>query len=124
MSVKIVRIKSGEDIICDLHEVITKDEQQSVVGFQFSKPYSVFLESGNQREFLIEGDSPIQEEAEPILMMEPWVPLAAKQHVIVRADEVVTAYDPLPEVINKYNELVEATDGRVTGEIDPVEDQA
>ena len=57
-------------------------------------------------------------------MMEPWVPLAAKQHVIVRADEVVTAYDPLPEVITKYNELVEATDGRVTGEIDPVEDKA
>ena len=48
--------------------------------------YSVFLETGNQREFLIEGDSPIQEEAEPILMMEPWVPLAAKQHVIVRAE--------------------------------------
>ena len=56
-------------------------------------------------------------------MMEPWVPLAAKQHVIVRADEVVTAYDPLPEVINKYNELVEATHGRVTGEIDPVENK-
>ena len=56
MSVKIVRTKGGEDIICDLHEVVTKDEQQSVVGFQFSKPYSVYLESANQREFLIEGD--------------------------------------------------------------------
>ena len=126
MSVRIVRTRNGEDIICDLFEVTTKDEPEKTVAFQLNHPYNVWLEGVDEPQLLIETDAEegVQKISEPEINFRPWVPLAAKQHVIVRADEVVTAYDPLPEVITKYNELVEATDGRVTGEIDPVEDKA
>lgn len=124
MSVRIVRTKSGEDIICDLHEVVTKDEKETVIGFQLSKPYTVFLESApQQEEFLVEGESPIQQVSETVLMMEPWIPLAAKPHVIVRADEIVTVYDALPDVIEKYNELVEVSNGRERSETDSSENE-
>ena len=39
MSVRIVRTRNGEDIICDLFEVTTKDEPEKTVAFQLINPY-------------------------------------------------------------------------------------
>ena len=34
--------------------------------------------------------------------MEPWVPLAAKNQILMKMEEIVTAYETYPEVITKY----------------------
>ena len=38
MSVRIVRTRNGEDIICDLYEVTTKEEPEKPVAFQLNNP--------------------------------------------------------------------------------------
>ena len=44
MSVKIARLKSGEDVIADVKEVSAKDDPNKVaVAFQFEEPYTVML---------------------------------------------------------------------------------
>jgi len=45
MSVKIARLRNGEDVICDLYEVTTKEEPEKAVAFQMSYPYSVWINS-------------------------------------------------------------------------------
>ena len=43
--------------------------------------------------------------------MEPFAPLAKEHKIIVRYDEIISAYETHDDVLNKYNELVEAKHG-------------
>jgi hypothetical protein len=113
MSVRIVRTRNGEDIICDLFEVTTKDEPEKTVAFQLNHPYNVWLEGVDEPQLLIETDSEdgVQKISEPEINFRPWVPLSAKNQILMKMEEVVTAYETYPEVITKYNSLVEAHGG-------------
>lgn len=135
MSVKIARLKSGEDVIADVKEVSAKDDPNKVaVAFQFEEPYTVILEDSEEMEMamwgegLIVGDEAIEDEGveyldddpdnplteaneeeakQPTLILYPWCPLARNRQFYLRIDEVVTVYDPHTQVIDKYNELLE-----------------
>ena len=113
MSVRIVRTRNGEDIICDLFEVTTKDEPEKTVAFQLNHPYNVWLEGIDEPQLLIETDAEdgVQKISEPEINFRPWVPLSAKNQILMKMEEVVTAYETYPEVITKYNSLVEAHGG-------------
>ena len=40
--------------------------------------------------------------------MHPYVPLAKEPKVIVRFDEIISAYEPIDKVLEKYTQLTEA----------------
>jgi hypothetical protein len=137
MSVKIARLKSGEDVIADVKEVSAKDDPNKVaVAFQFTEPYTVILEDSEEMEMAMWGeglitddeaevtdevfldeegnpepeltDANTEEAKQPTLILYPWCPLARNREFYLRIDEVVTVYDPHTQVIDKYNELLEA----------------
>ena len=120
MSVRIVRTRNGEDIICDLFEVTTKDEPEKTVAFQLNHPYNVWLEGIDEPQLLIETDAEdgVQKISEPEINFRPWVPLSAKNQILMKMEEIVTAYETYPEVITKYNSLVEADAGNVSSKTD------
>lgn len=105
MSVRIVRTRSGEDVICDLYEVTTKDDPETPVAFQLRSPYTVWISKGIDAEC----DGEIHKISSPEISFEPWIPLSKEKIIMLKLDEVVSAYETYDEVINKYNELVEAT---------------
>ena len=45
------------------------------------------------------------------ITMRPWAPLSKGPHIIVKLDEIISAYETHDEVVEKYNELVEAANG-------------
>ncbi len=123
MSVKIARLKSGEDVIADIKEVSAKeDTNKTAIAFCFKHPYSVILDDQSEIEMELwgEGDENIEDEPEilpenqekidknPNLILYPWCPLATNKEFFVRLEEVVTVYDPHSEVTTKYNELIQA----------------
>ena len=116
MSVRIVRTRNGEDIICDLYEVTTKDKPDTAVAFQMNHPYNVWLEGVDEPRFLVEDDNGenLQKITDPEIYFKPWAPLSAKKQILLKMEEVVTAYETYPEVIEKYTKLVEADGGRLT----------
>lgn len=117
MSVRIVRTKSGEDVICDLYEVTTKEDPEKAVAFQLVHPYSVWIiDNSHEPDLLVEsdGDGDIKKMSSPEISFEPWAPLSKERRIMLKLDEVVTAYETYEEVIKKYNELVEAVNGRDT----------
>ncbi len=120
MSVRIVRTRNGEDIICDLYEVTTKDEPEKTIAFQLSYPYNVWLEGVDEPRFLVENEDgeEIQKITDPEIYFKPWAPLSSKKQIMMKMEEVVSAYETYPEVIEKYNKLVEADGGR-TNQTDP-----
>ena len=106
MSVRIVRMRNGEDVIADLYEVTTKEEPEKPIAFQLRNPYNVYvMEEGLE-------DDDIQKVSDPEISFRPWAPLSVKDTIMLKLDEVVTAYETYEEIIKKYNELVGATNGR------------
>ena len=120
MSVRIVRTRNGEDIICDLFEVTTKDDPEKTVAFQLNHPYNVWLEGVDEPKLLVETDAQdgVQKITDPEIHFRPWVPLSAKNQILMKMEEIVTAYETYPEVITKHNSLVEADAGNVSSKTD------
>ena len=117
MSVKVVRTRNGEDVICDIRE-ISQEGEQKILGYQLIKPYMVWISEGMSAE---DDDGNIHKLSNPEITMEPYAPLAKEQKIIVRYDEIISAYDTHDDVITKYTELVGATNG-IESE-DPVNDK-
>ena len=126
MSVKIARLKGGEDVIADIKEVSAKeDENKTAIAFMFRDPYVVILDDQSELEMEMwgEGDEEMEEEQEilasnkeaieknPNLILYPWAPLATNRDFYIRLEEVVTVYDPHGQVTEKYIELIEVKDG-------------
>ena len=113
MSVRVVRMRNGEDVIADVYEIAANDKPDKAVAFRLDHPYNVYVVETDQ-DLLIESEG-VQKMSSPEIQFTPWAPLSKDRRVILRLDEIISAYDTYPEVIEKYNELVEAaTDGRGT----------
>ena len=116
MSVRIVRTRNGEDVICDLYEVTTKEDPSKAVAFQLNNPYIVWLQGKKTEEpqILVEDDAGdiVSKIKDPDIYFQPWIPLSSNKQILLKLEEVVTAYETYPEVINKYNTLIEADGGK------------
>ena len=111
MSVRVVRTRNGEDVIADLFEVTTKDDQENVIGFQLRNPYIVWI---TQPFDAVQDNGEIQKITKPELRFEPYAPLLKGNALMLKLEFIVSAYETHEEVIAKYNELVEATSGKNT----------
>ena len=104
MTVKILLLKSGEDVISDVKEMISPDKK--VIGYFLSKPCVVKLlpktTDGNKRETSIS--------------MYPWMPLAKEKQIPLPTDWVVTMVTPIQKVETMYKEDV--LNGKTTDQTD------
>lgn len=98
MSVKLVLLKSGEDVIADFQEMIAGDDQ--VVGYLASYPYVVKI---NRTEV------PQEEPDEPAkvgLSFFPWMPLSQDKNIPIDPTWIVTMVEPVEQVKESYEEKV------------------
>lgn len=103
MSVRVVRMRNGEDVICDLYEVTMKDGEEAFA-FQLRNPYLVYLTQGMDAE----ADGEIHKISDPSLGLEPWMPLLKGDSIMVKMDEIVSAYETHDQIVDKYNEIIGA----------------
>ena len=99
MTVKLSLLKSGEDVIADIEEMILDEK---VVGYFFNDPCVVKLlakDTGNT------GKTPCQ------LQLTPWLPLTRDKKIPVAPDWVITIVEPMPQLKQMYQEGV-LKDGR------------
>ena len=95
MTVKILLLKSGEDVIADLKEMVSPDEK--VIGYFLTKPCVVKL---------IPKDSEDKSKKETAIQMYPWMPLAKEKDIPLPTDWVVTIVTPIEKVEQMYKEDV------------------
>ena len=86
MSVRVVRTRNGEDVICDLYEVTTKNEPNTPVAFQLSDPYNVWLEGLDEPRLLAENEAgeEMQKISDPEIHFRPWVPLSSTKKILLK----------------------------------------
>ena len=114
MSVKLVMLKSGEDIIADVKEL--KSEQE-VVGYYFQDPLIVKMYHPEEPTVLNEDGSSRQYESKISVQFYPWITLSEESRIPCSADWVVTIVEPVQNVKKLYQESV---NGRTQGNQSPI----
>ena len=122
MSVKLVMLKSGEDIITDVKEI--KSDEQDVIGYYFHDPLIVKMFSPVKRVVLIDENGVVGElgttkeiSSKVGITFYPWVPLSAENKIPCSADWVITMVEPMQNLKKLYQEKI---DGRNKGNQSPV----
>ena len=112
MAIKLAVLKSGEDVIADIREMMvgdedTPDDKKKVVGYYFIKPCGVTLKNK-----AIDVNESADDSFE--LKLFPWCPLAKNDAIPMSTEWVVTLVDPVDklremyetEVLDKFKEVL------------------
>ena len=95
MTVKLAILKSGEDVVADIKEmVVGEGDDARVVGYVLTKPCGVSL---NSKAIKVDNE----EESYQIKIF-PWCPLSKNTKIPITADWVVTIVDPVDKVKQMY----------------------
>jgi hypothetical protein len=131
MTIKILRLKSGEDVISNVKEVY--DNNDRLISYLLVDPYTVShyldeddYEFENEPETV---DNKLKENKDGDLVLDisssdtglpdkpfkiervrlqfyPWCPMSTEKSIFLTFDWVVTAYEPFPEIKEKYLNLL------------------
>ena len=100
MTIKVVKLKSGEDIIADVQEVQDK-ESKVRQAFIFTHAYTVSIE----KELVPDVDARNQLYNGRILL-ERWQPLTIDEEIAVNPDWVVSIVEPILAVLEAYGQTM------------------
>ena len=103
MTIKILVLKSGEDVIADIKEMLTADKQ--VMGYLLNTPCVVKLISSAPLT-ADEANPKSETKSEMSVRMHPWMPLAKEREIPLSTDWVVTMFTPVEKVLKMYKEDV------------------
>ena len=117
MTVKVLVLKSGEDVIADVKEMLTSDKQ--VMGYLMTRPCVVKLIT-NAPLTSDEANPKSETKSEMSVRMHPWAPLAKEKEIPLSTDWVVTMFTTVEKVLKMYKEDVLKAYGD-NEETDPVD---
>ena len=100
MTIKLAILKSGEDVIAEIQEMLIGDEENPrVVGYFFTKPCVVRL---TNQENLVDKEGNKSYE----ISLSPWSPLSKDMRISVPTDWVVTLVEPIEKLKSMYEEVL------------------
>ena len=91
MTIKVLVLKSGEDVIADVQEMMSSEDQ--VMGYFLTKPCVVKLQAKETN-------------TDVSVRMHPWMPIAREKMIPVSADWVVTMVTPVEKIQEMYENQV------------------
>ena len=94
MAIKILMLKSGEDVICDVSNMgVEVEGKEKVIGYYMTKPCT------------FEGE-PSGEPNTYNLKLKAWAPLAKDTIIPVTAEWVITILNPIDDLAKLYHDQV------------------
>ena len=100
MTIKLLLLKSGEDIIADVTEmVVGEEEERTIVGYFLDKPCVIRMRDPN----LIEEQGPKKQSGFQVSLF-PWIPLSKETRIPVPADWLITMVEPAYKLKEMYVE--------------------
>jgi hypothetical protein len=105
MTVKLLLLKSGEDLIADVQEMVFgESEEKRVVGYYLTRPCIVKMRTPNLLTEENEDRGPQKMGYQ--VTLHPWMPLTADEKIPVPSDWVVTMVNPTEKLKQMYIEDV------------------
>jgi len=84
MTVQLVLLKSGEELVADVREIVEKETEKQM-SLVFINPHHISYN-------------------DETLVFDPWIPLSASRQFFVPYDWVVTVTQPIQSIVDKFNE--------------------
>ena len=98
MTIKLILLKSGEDIIADVTEMaVGEEEERTIVGYFLDKPCVIRMRDPN----LIEEQGPKKQSGFQVSLF-PWIPLSKETRIPVPADWLITMVEPAYKLKEMY----------------------
>ena len=94
MSIKLTILKSGEQIISDVQELVTSEDQKAPHAYLLDNPHVVKIKD---KDFLTEEDKNEKRYGIDVLMT-PWIILSKDKKIILPVDCVMTIVEPIEGV--------------------------
>ena len=98
MTIKVLVLKSGEDVIADVQEMMSSENQ--VMGYFLTKPCVVKIQAK-------------ETSSDVSVRMHPWMPIAREKMIPLSTDWVVTMVTPVESIQEMYQKQV-LDDGKET----------
>ena len=95
MSVKLLLLKSGEEVITEVKEIVDPDTKDPI-GFHMHKPFRLDIVSNDDDGIVINQTKGYQ------VSWFPWAPLSKERDFFLPGHHVLTAYDPLDDSAEQY----------------------
>ena len=102
MTIKLALLKSGEEVISDIGEMVT--DKKTVVGYYFTNPCRAILTTSEDEEDEDEEEVKVPPVSIKLL---PWLPLANEDRIPVVADWVISIVEPQPKLKELYTKACE-----------------
>ena len=97
MTINLLQLKSGEDIIANVEEMsVGEDAEKRIIGYYLNKACVVKLRNPNLKE---------NKKGYEVSLF-PWMPLSAEDTIPIVADWVVTIVEPVEKLVQMYTEDV------------------
>ena len=102
MTIKLLLLKSGEDIIADVSEMAAGEgENKRVVGYFLNRPCVIKMRDPNL--LTQESADPTQKAGFSVSLF-PWMPLSKEETIPITSDWVITIVDPMTKLNDMYTE--------------------
>lgn len=104
MSIKVIKLKSGEDVVADISEVQHKDTGVRQA-FIFTKAYKITIEKQ-----LVDGTDGRNQQYTGRILLESWQPLTHDEEIAVNPDWVVSIVEPIMSVLEAYGQTLKPSE--------------
>ena len=104
MSIKLLYLKSGEQVISDVKELIRKDSDK-VYGYVLHKPHEIVT----SKAVVLPEDASDDRNVE--VTLSPWILLSADTEVLIPKNQIITIVEPIDSVKEMYSEKLNGSDG-------------
>ena len=100
MTIKLILLKSGEDVIADVSEMILGEgDEKRVIGYHLDKPCVIRMTDPN-----IQSSEGNAKKAGFEVSLFPWIPLSKDTTIPIPADWLITIVEPVTKLKEMYEE--------------------
>ena len=103
MSIKLTLLKSGEQLISDMKELVAEGQNQPHA-YLLNNPHTIDI---NHKEFVTD-DEKVSGDFGINVSLLPWIILSKDKTMIIPIDSVLTVVEPLQSVTQMYLDKMEA----------------
>ena len=97
MSIKLCLLKSGEQLISDMKELVAEGQEQAHA-YLLNNPHTVEI---NEKQFITEEEKSVGDYGINVVLL-PWIILSKDKQMVIPVDSVLTVVEPLESVTQLY----------------------
>ena len=97
MSIKLTLLKTGEQLISEMKELVPEGQEQ-VHAYLLDNPHTVEI---NEKQFVTEEEKSVGDYGINVVLL-PWIILSKDKQMVIPVDSVLTVVEPLDSVTQLY----------------------